>query len=254
MKLTGNTALITGGAGGIGLELARQLLARGNTVIVCARSLEKLNEAKAELPSLVTYRCDITRRDLRQKMLNDLAAEGYGINLLVNNAVSMSNFDLALSGATLTDNIRREIETNLVAPIELTQELLPALKAQSSATIINFNSPQGVVPGARTPILSATKAALHSYSRSLRLHLAQDNVKVINVFPPGVQTPKTADLEFRKMPVTEFVKRLLRQLEKGETEIWVGESKALRVFSRLSERLSFRMLNNRLPIIKGTSG
>ena len=211
-------------------------------------------EAKAELPDVITYRCDITRRDLRQSMLGDLSARGYRINLLINNAVTMSNFDLALGGTEITDNIRREVETNLLAPIELTQELLPLLKSQHSPTIINFNSPQGVVPGARTPILSATKAALHSYSRSLRLHLAEDNVNVISVFPPGVETPKTADLEFRKMPVTVFVGRLICQLEKGKKEIWIGESKALRLFSRLSEGLSFSVLNSRLPIIKGTHG
>jgi uncharacterized oxidoreductase len=250
MKLTGNTVLITGGATGIGLAFASALLAKGNTVLICARTQGDLDDAKALLPELVTYRCDITDQQQRGEMLEQIAADHHSINVLVNNAVMMTNYDLAETDAHAMSSIRREVTTNFVAPIELIHELLPVLKTGPGATIVNFNSPQGVVPGARTPILSATKAGLHSYSRSLRLHLVDDQIKVVNVFPPGVETTKTAESDFNKIPADQFVRQLLAQLARGKEEIWIGEGRALRVLSHFSQRFAFTMLNKRMPIIK----
>lgn len=250
MNLVNNTVLITGGATGIGFELAKVLLAKGNTVLVCARTQTNLDNAKTQLPGLVTYRCDIGDGEQRRAMQEKISADGYAINVLVNNAAIMSNYDLANSDTQSITNIRREIGVNFVAPIELIHELLPVLKLQSSAVIININSPQGVVPGARTPLLSATKAGLYSYSRSLRLHLAEDRIKVINVFPPGVETPKTAHLEFKKISASQFVDQLILNLKRNKNEIWIGESKALRVISHISQRLAFSLLNKRLPIVR----
>lgn len=254
MKLTGNTVLITGGSTGIGLALAKALLAKGNTVLICARTQENLDDAKEQLPELITYCCDVADHKQRKRMFEQIRAANHSINVLVNNAVIMTNYDLARTDEQSMSKIRQEININLVAPIELTHELLPVLKSNPGATIVNFNSPQGVVPGARTPILSATKAGLHSYSRSLRLHLLAEQIKVVNVFPPGVETSETANLDFSKISAEKFVSQLLVQLERGSEEIWIGQGRALRILSHISQRFAFTMLNKRIPIIRGTGG
>jgi uncharacterized oxidoreductase len=100
--------------------------------------------------------------------------------------------------------------------------------------------------------LSATKAGSHSYSRSLRHHLVTEQIKVVNVFPPGVETPKTANLYFKKMPAEKFVTQLLVQLERGIEEIWIGQGRALRILSHISQRFAFTMLNKQMPIIRST--
>lgn len=252
MKLSNNTILITGGTTGIGFEFAKVLIGMGNTVLVCARTQVNLDRAKTQLPKLVTYCCDISDEQQRRVMQEKITSDGYAINVLVNNAAIMTNYDLANSDAHSLDNIRREIGINFIAPIELIHQFLPALKSHSSAAIININSPQGVVPGARTPLLSATKAGLHSYSRSLRLHLAENRIEVISVFPPGVETPKTAHLEFKKISAQQFVEQLIMNLKKEKNEIWIGEAKALRIISHISQRLAFWLLNLRLPIVRET--
>jgi uncharacterized oxidoreductase len=252
MKLTGNTVLITGGSTGIGLALAKALLAKDNTVMICARTQENLDDAKEQLPELITYCCDIADHKQRKRMFEQIRADGHSINVLVNNAVIMTDYDLASTDEQSMFRIRQEININFVAPIELVNELLPVLKSNTGAAIVNFNSPQGVVPGARTPILSATKAGLHSYSRSLRHHLLAEQIKVVNVFPPGVETPKTANLDFRKISAEKFVSQLLVQLERGIDEIWIGQGRALRILSHISQRFAFTMLNKQLPVIKST--
>lgn len=254
MKLSNNTILITGGATGIGFELAKALIAKGNIVLVCSRSQANLDSAKASLPGLFAYNCDVSDGDKRRKMLGQISADGHCINVLVNNAALMSNYDLANSDAQSIHDIRREICVDFIAPIELVHDLLPELKQRPRAMIINMNSPQGIVPGARTPILSASKAGLHSYTQSLRLHLAETGIKVIGVFPPGVETPKTADLDFKKISSHQFVVELLTGLERNKEEIWIGDAKALRFISRVSSNLAFTMLNKRLPLIRKNQG
>jgi uncharacterized oxidoreductase len=254
MKLTGNTVLITGGSTGIGLAMAKALLAKGNTVMICARTQGNLDDARAQLPELITYCCDVADHKQRKRMFEQIRADSHSINVLVNNAVIMTNYDLASTDEQSMSKIRQEITINFVAPIELIHELLPILKKAHGATIVNFNSPQGVVPGARTPILSATKAGLHSYSRSLRHHLEADHIEVVNVFPPGVETPNTTNLDFKKISADKFVSQLLVQLERGSAEIWIGQGRALRILSHISQRFAFTMLNKRMPIIKRTGG
>lgn len=250
MRLTDNTLLITGGATGIGLELAKSLLARGNTVLVCGRTQANLDEARALYPSLKTYRCDVSDQQQRREMLAAIASDGYQINVLVNNAAILSTFDLANTDVNAMEGILRDIAVNLVAPIELIHELLPTLKQQADAAIINFNSPAGVVPVTRTPIYSATKAGLYSYSKNLRHHLRDDSVQVIDIFPPGVDTPMTAKSGRKQISAVDYVEKLLAQLEQNREEIWIGEARFIRWLGRLMPDTLFKLVARQLPVRK----
>ena len=251
MQLTGNTILITGGATGIGLALAAAFIERGNTVLVCARSRGHLDEAARQLPSLVCYACDISDGEQRQAMYQAMAQAGLSPNILVNNAAIMTEYDLAGLADGDMQMIKRDLAVNLVAQIEMVDELLPVISTRPRPAIINFNSPAGIIPVARVPFYSASKAAFHSYTQSLRYQLAARGIAVIEVFPPGVETPMTAATGREQISPETFVKKLVRKLEKTTDEIWIGEARAVRLLAKIPGRWLFRLINKQLPISGG---
>ncbi len=169
-------------------------------------------------------------------------ADGHRVNLLVNNAASMQRYDLDESESLDLGAIRRDIETNLFAPIDLVNLLLPSLREEPGATIVNVSTPGGVVPVAGVPFYCASKAALHSYTQSLRYRLA-GKVRVVEVYPPTVETEMTADVKLKKISVEEFTELLMARLEAGAEEIWIGESRILRLLARLAPSATFRLVN-----------
>jgi uncharacterized oxidoreductase len=187
MHFTNQTILVTGGTSGIGLALARALLAKGNTVIITGRRQALLDEIVASNPGMIGYPSDLTDAasiaTLAQTVLRDHPA----ITVLVNNAGIMQAEDLTASTVG-TEVARATIATNLLAPIQLTAALLPHFRGQDQAAIINVTSGLAFVPLMFTPTYSATKAALHSYTLSLRAQLRKTNIAVIELAPPAVQT------------------------------------------------------------------
>lgn len=250
MQLSENTILITGGATGIGLAMASAFIKLGNKVIICARSPEHLDNAAQKLPGLVCYRCDVSDKLQRQAMLAAMAGAGLQPNILINNAAIMATYPLAGISSEDLVSIKTDIAVNLLAPIELVAELMPVISKQPAPLIINMNSPAGIVAVAQVPIYSATKAALHSYTLSLRHHLKDSGVRVVEVFPPGVDTPMTANTARKQISAQSFVSQLLRALEKGGDEIWIGEARAVRWLARFSRRGLFQLINRQLPITK----
>ena len=158
MKISKNTVLITGGATGIGLELAKQFIAKGNTVIICGRRENKLNEAKALLPQLVIKQCDIGNIDQRRELYNFCIEQFPTINILVNNAGIQREIDFR-KGETEYLNGDSEISINLEATFHLTALFTPHFMKQSEGAIINISSGLGIVPLVIVPIYSATKSA-----------------------------------------------------------------------------------------------
>src|SRR5579859_3919624 len=182
MKLTGNTILITGGATGIGFELAAALAQRGNEVIICGRRADRLDEAKAKVPQLHTHVGDV--RDPRA--LATWAVEAFpALNVLINNAGVQHLFDFNAPDFAKADE---EIAINLLAPIELTAMLLPHLQQRADAAIVNVSSGLAFVPLARMPIYCATKAALHSLTMTMRDQLRGTGIRVFEIIPPIVQS------------------------------------------------------------------
>jgi uncharacterized oxidoreductase len=186
MKTTGNTVLITGGATGIGFALAELLLKEGNKVLVCGRRPDKLAEAKAKLPALETKICDVADEGGR-KALVQWAVEGFGVNVLVNNAgmQRMVDFTKGLDDLASGDN---ETRINFEGPVYLTAMMVPHLLERPEAAVVNVSSGLGFIPLAMMPVYCATKAALHSFTVSLRHQLKPTSVKVFEVIPPIVDT------------------------------------------------------------------
>lgn len=204
MKTSGNTILITGGGSGIGLALALEFKKQGNQVIVAGRSAEKLADAKAR--GLDTATVDMTRAESLATLARETIEKYPALNVVIHNAGIMQN-EKATTKAAAQVAIDT-IATNLTGPILLTNALLPHLLKQKDATIMTVTSGLAFVPLAMTPTYSASKAAIHSYTQSLRYQLKDTNVRVQELVPPYVRTSlmgarQAADAN--AMPLEEFV-------------------------------------------------
>ncbi|HEY4797475.1 MAG TPA: SDR family NAD(P)-dependent oxidoreductase, partial [Bacteroidia bacterium] len=169
MKTTGNTILITGGSSGIGLGFAQEFLKLGNKVIICGRSLEKLNEAKKNNPELIIRQCNVASAQQREDLHNWIKTNHPEVNLLINNAgVQLHTNITSPSGLK---RMQEEVDTNFIAPIQLSALFVELLKTKTEAAIINISSGLAFAPLAFMSVYCSTKAALHSYSLSLRHQL-----------------------------------------------------------------------------------
>jgi uncharacterized oxidoreductase len=227
MKLTGNTILITGGGSGIGRGLAEALHKLGNQVIIAGRRTGHLTEVAKANAGMRWVELDIEDPESVAAVAGKLIAEYPKLNVLINNAGVMQIDDVStaidekLLVATLT--------TNVMGPIRLTGALIEHLKRQKDAAVINNSSVLGFVPLAMTAVYSATKAALHSYTMSLRYKLKGTPVKVLEIAPPWVQTDLLgSNNEPRAMPLAEFIDETMRVLGTDAEEVLVERAKPLR--------------------------
>lgn len=212
MKMTGNTILITGGGSGIGLALAEELSKLGNQVIVAGRSKDKLEAAAGK--DLRTISVDMMSLQSIQELAKNVTKEFPNLNVVIHNAGIMKNENLK-SG----DNAKVQEETvatNLLGPMRLTEALLPHLLKQPNAVIMNVTSGLAFTPLAMTPTYSATKAALHSYTQSLRYQLKDTKVQVMELAPPYVQTHLMGDRQAQDphaMPLRDFISEVMQILK-----------------------------------------
>lgn len=234
MRLSGNTLLITGGGTGIGLALAERFVNNGNTVIVCGRRANVLQDAKDKLPGLITRGCNLEEASDRLALF-DWVTENYPeVNVLVNNAGIQQRFNVLKSDAR--DNwgyFNQEIAINLEAPFHLTMLFAPYFATKESAAIINVTSGLAFTPFAIAPMYSATKAALHSFTLSLRHQLSETSVEVIEVAPPAVVTDLGgAGLHPQGEPLDAFADAIFNELGGDSKEIGYGTSVARLRMSR----------------------
>jgi len=218
MKMTGNTILITGGGSGIGLGLAEEFLKRGNEVIVAGRSREKL--VAAEKKGLKTLTVDMTSAASIRELALSALKQFPNLNVVIHNAGIMRNENLQ-KGAY--PEIEEEtVLTNLLGPMRLTDALLPHFLRQSEAAVITVTSGLAYVPLAMTPTYSATKAAVHSYTQSLRYQLKGTSVAVKELVPPYVRTHLMGERQSRDefaMPLEDFISEVMQILaEQPEAE------------------------------------
>lgn len=244
MKMTGNTILITGGGSGIGLALAKDLIRNHNTVIICGRNPQKLQIAKQEFPELDTFVCDISDPEQRQSLFDSVKTQFPSLNVLINNAGILNVLDLTRLHP-VDPRINQEVEINFLAPINMTLTFLPLLMQQPQAAIVNVSSGLTYVPDAGTPIYSASKAALHSFTQSLRYKLQHTAIQVFEVLPPGVNTDLNTD-RLDKISPTDVAKETLQAMAKGISEIRVGQAKILYFISRLAPNWIHGVLNNQI--------
>ena len=216
MQTSGNTILITGGGSGIGRELAHKWHDLDNTVIVAGRTQASLDETAAGHANIHTMIVDVGDADDLARFAKKVVEVHPAINVLVNNAGIMRFEDITeereLGDAEAT------IATNLLGPIRLIDGLIEHLKAQENAAIINVTSGLAFVPMPRTATYSATKAAMHSYTVSLRAKL-EGKVEVIELAPPAVQTELTPGQSTREgyMPLDEFIEETMLGFTGEET-------------------------------------
>ena len=235
MKTTDNTLLITGGGTGIGRALAEAFHALGNQVIISGRSQKSLDETAAANPGMKSLTVDMTDAASIRAFAAKLT-DGYPtLNVLINNAGIMRPENL-LSSELDTADTEATILTNLLGPIRLTRALLPLLRKQPNATIMNVTSGLAFIPLAMTPTYCATKAAVHSYTESLRHQLRETSVEVLELAPPYVATELMGGhqaVDPRAMPLGEFIKEVMEILthQPDATEILVKRVEPLRFSS-----------------------
>ncbi len=253
MELKGNTVLITGGATGIGLAIADAFLGLGNDVIVCARTEENLRKAKEAHPDLHTIKCDISKEEDRKILHGTVMSDFPDVNILVNNAGIQRMIDLRKGTEDLFNNTQEcggdEIDINLKASVYLAAYFIPDLMRKKEAAIVNIGSGLGFVPMASVPIYCATKAALHSFSISLRYQLRESSIKVFEIIPPIVNTGLDKGARERRgqvnrgIPPEDVAKATLIGMEKNEAEIMIGMAQNIRsgakdnfeqIFSRMN--------------------
>jgi uncharacterized oxidoreductase len=186
------TALITGGAVGLGLGIARELQAHSFDVWICARSEATLEKAVSANPGMRGIQADVRKDEDRRRLLADIAEQTNGrpLDCLINNAAITRAHDYLNPFTLADDRARDEIETNLAAPIELIRLFMVSRQGNEAlpAAIVNIGTPGALFPLEASPLYSATKAGLHMFTRALRRQLAATPVKVIEVFPPALDT------------------------------------------------------------------
>jgi uncharacterized oxidoreductase len=238
MQIGGKTILVTGGTDGIGLQLIRQLQAKGATVITSGRNPERIAAARAEGFEVIAADLSI------QEGVDQLAGAVAGrvIDILVNNAGSGSDHDFRNDAAIdLVDNDAC-IFLNLNAPIHLITRLMPMLRARPEAMIVNVTSGLAIAPRAGGPIYCATKAGLRSYTKALRAQMSGTNIHVMEALPPVVDTKMTAGRGNKKMSAADCAAAFVSGIESDADETNVGLVKILKLVHSISPALAGKIM------------
>jgi len=239
MKLAGNKILITGGASGIGLGLTERFIKEGNTVIICGRRAEALQEVANKYPSVITKVCDLSLAEERTALYQWVKEHHSDTNVLVNNAGVQQWMNI--SDDNFMERAHLEITTNIEVPIHLTKLFCDNSKVD---TIINVTSGLAFVPFTKVPVYSATKAFFHSFTLSTRYLLKAKNIEVIEIIPPALNTDLGGKgLHDAAPPVSEFIDGVFDQLKEGKQEITFGFSVALATANKEEAQVIFDRLN-----------
>jgi uncharacterized oxidoreductase len=256
MKLRSNTILITGGAGGIGYELTKQLAALGNTILITGRDQAKMDRAKAAFPHIHTFRSDVSDPEAIATLYKDVTRPFPELNILINNAGIMRKINVHDKAGSLED-ITREIEINLSGPIRMVKQFLPHLKTKSEAAIMNVSSSLAFVPLPISPVYCATKAGLHSFTESLRVQLKNTKVKVFDLAPPAIQTDLLGDFDVEDMKgastmkVEDMVQVAVQGMQANRFEIRPGQANLLKMMSRLAPGFILKQMSRSVDRMVG---
>lgn len=259
MNTTNNTVLITGGSAGIGFELAALFLEKGNKVIITGRDEQRLETAVEQLKKITASRngitatpnsvtgilSDVTDPAQVNALVTTINKNFPGLNILINNAGKAYYYALG-DEVDIAEKAAEEMQTNYLAPIRLSEKLLPLLKKQKESAIVNVSSVVALAPGRRLATYAASKAALHSYSKTLRVTLERTapNVSVFELMPPLVNT------EFSKaiggengIPPRQVAEDFLKALAENRYEIHVGNTAYVYQLSLSSPDEALQLMN-----------
>jgi uncharacterized oxidoreductase len=246
MEFAANTVLITGGASGIGFALAQRFVQAGSHVIICGRREHKLKEAQWKYPSLDIRVCDMANPDERAALFSWAKEAFPALNVLVNNAGIQQR--IQLQGNPAWETLGEEVAINLEAPIHLSTLFIPHLLKQGRPAIINVTSGLAFVPKTNVPVYCATKAALHSFTLSLRHQLSGTPIAVIEIIPPAVDTDLGGKgLHTFGAPLNAFADAVVEQLKAGSIEATYGFSIESSRATREQLEAIFKQMNQPYP-------
>ncbi|MCK6263852.1 SDR family NAD(P)-dependent oxidoreductase [Vibrio sp. ZSDE26] len=244
MKLLNQVIIITGGTSGIGLEIVKRL-SKTNEVIVLGRGEAKLAQLSADY-GVKGYKVDLSDSNEVEWVASELLKRFPKVNVLINNAAVQ--FPAAFNSDDFNyDTIQSEITTNFTSVCSLCYLLLPALGRSgnndiSKSLILNINSGLALAPKRSSAVYCATKAALNSFSISLRYQLEHSNVSVMQALMPLVDTKMTQGRGTNKMTIVEAVDRLISGVEKGIEDNDIGKVGLLRWLNRLSPKMASKLM------------
>jgi uncharacterized oxidoreductase len=243
MKLTNRTILITGGSAGIGLAFALKFLELGNRVIVTGRRQAVLDDVKAKHPALHTVQSDVADPAQISTLAQIIKRDFPKLDVLVNNAGISRYKNLSVPASDLAE-LMTEVNVNVGGVIRMTSAFIDLLKI-NKGTLINVSSALAYVPLPCLPIYCATKAAIHSYTQSLRFQLEDTGVEIIELMPPAVRTEMTADLPDEGLTLIttdKLVALSMASLKRGAIEVRPGQSAQLALLRRVAPDFINRQL------------
>lgn len=245
MELKNKTILITGGASGIGMEATKQFLANGVKVIITGRNQSKLDAAKKQYPAITAINSDVANADDAKSLFRQVETLG-GIDILYNNAGVMGQpRNLGISNDKHFETAEYEMNINYLGVVRLNNLFMEMLKSRTESAIINTASVLSYVPLNLAPTYSASKAAVRSYTYSLRNHLQilKSNVKVFELSPPLVATAMAEGVDAKAISPEKLVKGLIAGLKKNTLNIRVGDTKVIYFLSRFLPKIASGLIN-----------
>ncbi len=241
MNVSENTILITGGASGIGLALTKKIVELRNKVLVIGRDKNKLENAKKAIPEIDIIQCDITNQNDLDSLLVTIENNYPELNILINNAGIQYNYSM-IDEYNLSRKIEDEIATNLISPIKLGSFLIPVLANKKEAAIINVTSALAISPKEKAAVYCATKAALHSFTKTLRYQCENTSIKIFELIPPLVDTEMTKGRGKNKISAEHVAHEFVNGFKKNRYEINVGKVKFFRLIHRISPNIADKIL------------
>lgn len=245
MNTTNNTILITGGGSGIGFEIAKLFSENGNHVIITGRNGQRLEDAVKKMKNVDFIVADVTNEEDVHHLVAAMDKNYPMLNIIINNAGRAIVYDLSTENINGVDKSMEEMTINYFAVIRLTEKLLPLLKRQTESAIVNVSSIGAFVPSHVLPTYSASKAALHSYTQTLRITLDKStSVKVFELMPPLVDTDFSTEIGGSNgIQPSVVAAALLKAIESDTYEIHVGATASLYELFRSSPGEALRIMN-----------
>lgn len=232
MKMGSNTIFITGGSSGIGKGLAEAFHQLGNQVVISGRREDRLQSISAANDGMKYFVLDVTDPASLRSTARRVVEEFPALNVVINNSGVQKRHNFA-DGAPVDDSaMLAEVQTNLLGLIRVTAEFLPHLKKQQDAVLVNVSSGLAFIPSPAFPVYCATKAAVHSFTLTLRQQLKDSGIKIVELIPPYVATElggpsKVPASPMRQMSLEAFIAETMKELKGDADEIPIGGSKNL---------------------------
>jgi uncharacterized oxidoreductase len=224
------------------------LLAKGNKIIITGRDMAKLEKAKKQFKDIEIIQSDVSRPSEIEGLFKKITQNFPATNILINNAGIMRNLNLHDDASDL-EGLTQEIDINLKGPIRMCKKFLSHLKTKSNGAIVNVSSGLAFVPLPSSPVYCSTKAALHSFTQSLRVQLKKTGIKVFELAPPATKTELLGDFDpedmkgISIMSVEDMVAAAIKGMESDKFEIRPGQSNQLKFMSRVAPEFILKQMS-----------